>query len=159
MKIILMDTKVSLIIPTLNEEENLDILLNKINKSEIKKSIYEIIIVDGYSTDNTVDIAKKFKTKIIYDKIGKGSALRKGLKEAKGDILITLDADCSHGIEEIEPMINTIKSGFDVCMGSRFMKGGRTKDMTPIRMFGNKFFLFLVNLIWGTNYTDLCYGC
>jgi hypothetical protein len=51
-----------------------------------------------------------------------------------------------------------IKAGFDICMGSRFIQGGGTEDMPWHRKLGNKFFVFLVNSIWGMNYSDLCYG-
>jgi len=148
-----MKPKVSVIIPTLNEEKNLPIVLK-----EIPEYVYEIIIVDGYSKDKTVEQAKRFKCKIIYDNKGKGSALIKGMKEAKGDIIIMMDADCSHRINEFPLLIGGIEIGYDVCMGSRFIQGGGTADMPWYRMLGNKFFVTLVNLLWGMNYSDLCYG-
>jgi len=151
--------RISIIIPTLNEEKNLPIVLNDI-KNFFKKEKYghEIIIVDKYSTDKTVDIAKKFGTKIIFDAFGKGSALRNGMKNAKGDIIITMDADCSNIAKEIGLLIEGIKCGFDICMGSRFIQGGGTEDMPWYRKLGNKFFVFLVNILWKMNYSDLCYG-
>ena len=145
--------KVSIVIPTLNEESNLQKVLRG-----IPKDIYEVIIVDGHSKDKTVEIAKKFGAKVLFDDKGKGSALRKGMKTAKGDIVITMDADCSHKSSEIGLLTEGIKAGFDVCMGSRFIQGGGTEDMSWYREIGNKFFVFLVNLIWRMNYSDLCYG-
>lgn len=145
--------KVSVVIPTLNEEENLPTVL-----SEIPKYIDELIIVDGHSADKTVEIAKRFGANIIYDDKGKGSAIRKGLKEAKGDIVIMMDADCSHASNEIGLLIEGIKAGFDVCMGSRFIQGGGSEDITLLRKLGNKFFVFLVNVLWNMHYSDLCYG-
>ena len=142
--------KVSLVIPTLNEEKNLPIVLKSIkdlkNLDGRSKTIDEIIIVDGYSKDRTVDIAKRFGARIIYDDVGKGSALRKGMETAKGDIVITMDADCSHSASEIGLLIEGIKSGFDICMGSRFIQGGGTADMPWYRNFANKMFVFMVNL-------------
>jgi len=145
--------RVSIVIPTLNEEKNLPKVLK-----DIPNSVHEIIVVDGHSTDKTVDIAKKYGAKVIFDDIGKGSALRKGMKAAKGDIVIMMDADCSHKSSEIGLLTEGIKVGFDVCMGSRFIQGGGTEDMPWYRKLGNKFFIFLVNLIWKMNYSDLCYG-
>jgi glycosyltransferase involved in cell wall biosynthesis len=145
--------KVSIVIPTLNEESNLQKVLRG-----IPKDIYEVIIVDGHSKDKTVEIAKKFGAKVLFDDKGKGSALRKGMKTVKGDIVITMDADCSHKSSEIGLLTEGIKAGFDVCMGSRFIQGGGTEDMSWYREIGNKFFVFLVNLIWRMNYSDLCYG-
>lgn len=145
--------KVSIVIPTLNEEKNLPIVL-----AEIPKNIDEVIIVDGNSKDKTVDIAKQFKARIFYDNIGKGSSLKKGMQEAKGDIIITMDADCSNRINELNLLIEAIKAGYDIAMGSRFITGGGTEDMPWLRRFGNKMFVMLVNLVWRTNYSDLCYG-
>jgi glycosyltransferase involved in cell wall biosynthesis len=147
--------EVSVIIPTLNEEHNIPILLKELNNLEMIK---EIIIVDGHSNDNTVTVAKKFDCIIIYDELGKGSALRKGMKISKGDIIICMDADLSMRSNEIHLLIAGIKSGYDICMGSRFIQGGGTDDMSFLRMFGNKFFIFLVNFIWNMDYTDLNYG-
>ncbi|MDI6826247.1 MAG: glycosyltransferase family 2 protein [Candidatus Aenigmarchaeota archaeon] len=145
--------KVSVVIPTLNEGKNLPKVLK-----DISKSVDEVIVVDGHSTDNTVNIAKKFGAKVIFDDVGKGSALRKGMEAAKGDIVMTMDADCSHKSSEIGLLTEGIKAGFDICMGSRFIQGGGTEDMPWYRKLGNKFFVFLVNLIWDMNYSDLCYG-
>lgn len=145
--------KVSLVIPTLNEEKNLSFVLNS-----IPKFIDEVIVVDGYSNDGTVDIAKRHGCKILYDNKGKGSALRQGIKEAKGDIIITMDADCSNSSNELILFIAGIEAGYDICMGSRFIQGGGSDDITLLRYIGNKFFAFLVNIIWRKRYSDLCYG-
>jgi len=151
--------KISFVIPTLNEGKNMSRILSElITESKKRKLNYEIIVVDGYSNDKTVEIAKKYNVKIIYDGIGKGSALRRGIKEAKGDIVITIDADCSHRTSEIGFLIEGIKSGYDICMGSRFIQGGGTEDMPYYRKLGNKFFVFLVNFLYNTSYSDLCYG-
>ncbi len=146
---------VSVVIPTLNEEKNLGILLKELKNLKL---INEIIIIDGYSTDKTVQEAKKFGCKVIFDDMGKGSALRKGLDAARGDIIICMDADLSMLSNEIHLLVAGIKAGYDICMGSRFIQGGGSDDMSLIRKFGNKFFVFLVNLLWNMNYSDLCYG-
>ncbi len=151
--------KISIVIPTLNEEQNLPIVLEELKRELDKRNLeYEIIIVDGYSEDKTVDMARSFNTKVIFDKRGKGSSLRKGMDLAKGDIIITIDADCSNISSEMGLLIEGINSGFDICMGSRFIQGGGTDDMEWYRKIGNKFFIFFVNLFWKMNYSDLCYG-
>ncbi|MEM0201449.1 MAG: glycosyltransferase family 2 protein, partial [Candidatus Micrarchaeaceae archaeon] len=83
---------------------------------------------------------------------------RKGFAESKGEILISMDADLSNDPKELKLIIDSIKIGYDICMGSRFISGGGTEDMSLIRKFGNRFFVFLVNLSFNSNYTDLCYG-
>ena len=147
----------SIIIPTLNEEGNLDELIKKINKI-LYEIPHEIIVVDGYSKDKTVDVAKKNNAVVIYDKKGKGSALRKGFEKAKGEILISMDADLSNDPKELKLIIDSINIGYDICMGSRFITGGGTEDMPYIRKLGNRTFVFLVNIFFNAHYSDLCYG-
>jgi glycosyltransferase involved in cell wall biosynthesis len=145
--------KISLVIPTLNEERNLDVVLQS-----LPENINEIIVVDGYSNDKTIEVAKKYGAKIIFDELGKGSALRKGMEAAKGDIIIMMDADCSHITTEIPLLVAGLNAGYDICMGSRFIQGGGSDDITPIRKWGNKALVWIVNLLWHMNYSDLCYG-
>jgi len=145
--------KISLVIPTLNEEENLGLVLQS-----LPKEINEIVVVDGNSTDKTVEVAKKLGAKVLFDSAGKGSALRKGMEAVGGDIIIMMDADCSHIASEIPLLITGINAGYDICMGSRFIQGGGSDDITPIRRWGNKILVLIVNLLWRMNYSDLCYG-
>ncbi|MDE1865001.1 MAG: glycosyltransferase family 2 protein, partial [Candidatus Micrarchaeota archaeon] len=77
---------------------------------------------------------------------------------AKGDILISMDADLSNEPRELKLLIAGIETGYDLCIGSRFITGGGTADMPALRKFGNKVFVLLVNTLFGANYTDLCYG-
>ncbi len=147
--------KVSVVIPTLNEEKNLPIVLKELKEM---KCVSEIVVVDGYSGDGTVKIARKFGCRILYDRKGKGSALRAGMKAAKGDVVINMDADCSMIPREILLLKAGIEAGYDVCMGSRFIQGGGTEDMPIFRKLGNKFFVSIVNLFWHKKYSDLCYG-
>jgi len=145
--------KISVVIPTLNESKNLPSLLKT-----IPNYIDEIIIVDGHSKDNTVEIAKSFGCKVYYDNFGKGSALIKGFSKSNGDYIIMMDADLSHGVKEFGLLIAGLEAGYDICMGSRFIQGGGSKDITFLRLLGNKFFIFIVTTIFGMNYSDLCYG-
>ena len=149
--------EISIIIPTLNEEENIERVIKSIKKILVTQS-YEIIVVDGYSSDKTVKKAIENGAKVIYDKKGKGSALRKGFDKANGDILISMDADLSNDPKELNLIIDSIKIGYDICMGSRFITGGGTEDMPYFRKLGNRFFVLLVNLFFGSHYSDLCYG-
>lgn len=144
---------VSLVIPALNEGKNLQLLLRK-----IPDCIDEVIVVDGYSSDDTVDVAKRFGCKVLYGGIGKGSALIKGINASRGDFIITMDADFSHRPLELDALIKGLANGYDICLGSRFMAGGGSEDISAVRRIGNKFFVFMVNLLFGSNYTDLCYG-
>ncbi|NQT30249.1 MAG: glycosyltransferase family 2 protein [Candidatus Saganbacteria bacterium] len=145
--------KVSLVIPTLNEEGNLGLVLKS-----LPLGLHEVIVVDGHSSDKTVPIAKKFGATVLFDEKGKGSALRKGMQMASGEIIIMMDADCSHLSTELTLLVSGIEAGYDICMGSRFIQGGGSEDITFIRKLGNKALVHLVNRLWRMNYSDLCYG-
>ncbi|MDE1860122.1 MAG: glycosyltransferase family 2 protein [Candidatus Micrarchaeota archaeon] len=148
---------VSVVIPTLNEGKNIGKVLQGVRRV-LKGNNIEIIVVDGHSTDDTVELAKKHGARILYDNQGKGSALIKGLHAANGEIVISMDADLSHEPKELTLLVNSIAIGYDLCTGSRFIAGGSTEDMTFVRILGNKFFVMLVNLLFGAHYTDICYG-
>lgn len=148
---------VSVVIPTWNEKGNIGRVIPAIRRV-LSGYSYEIIVVDRHSKDGTGAIAKKMGAQVLYDDIGKGSALMKGLGAARGKILISMDADLSNEPRELKLLIAGIETGYEICMGSRFIIGGGSDDMPEIRRFGNKMFIFLVNLIFRSNYTDLCYG-
>ena len=148
---------ISIVIPTLNEERNIGKLLKGIGRY-LKGRRHEIIIVDGNSADNTVEVAKRLGARIMRDNVGKGSALIKGLNAAKGDIVISMDADLSHEPKELDLLIDSVVIGYDICMGSRFMSGGGSEDISALRYMGNKFFVWLVNFMFNSHYTDMCYG-
>lgn len=148
---------VSVVIPTLNEQGNIGAVIREVKKV-LSSYAYEIIVVDSHSKDRTARIAKELGARVIEAGPGKGAALKKGLMAAKGSILISMDADLSHTPIELKLLIAGIETGYDICMGSRFITGGGSLDMPPFRLLGNKIFISLVNLIFHTNYTDLCYG-
>ena len=148
---------VSIIIPTLNEAENLARLLPDV-KAALSEYKHEVIIVDKHSKDGTAEVARRNGVRVLYDDNGKGSALIKGFKAAKRDIIISMDADLSHRPKELKLLISGIEAGYDVCMGSRFLTGGGSDDMPIFRRIGNKFFVMLVNIFYNAHYSDLCYG-
>jgi hypothetical protein len=69
-----------------------------------------------------------------------------------------MDADLSNEPKELVLLIDAIDIGYDLCTGSRFLIGGGSEDIPPLRVLGNKFFVFLVNVLFHANYTDMCYG-
>lgn len=150
---------VSIVIPTLNEEENLSSLLSDIEeKMAARSESYEVIVVDGHSDDDTVTVAEAAGCTVVMDDGGKGSALKEGVRVADGDIIVMMDADLSHKAEELGLLIEGVKAGYDICMGSRFIQGGGSADMPLLRRIGNRVFVSMVNLFWSKRYTDLCYG-
>lgn len=148
---------ISIVIPTLNEQANIGKMLAGI-RDVLHVYSYEAIVVDGHSKDSTVAIARRHGAAVLYDSFGKGSALMMGMKAARGDIVISMDADMSNKPNELRLLIAGIEAGYDVCMGSRYLVGGGSDDMPLLRRAGNRFFVILVDLIYHAKYTDLCYG-
>jgi glycosyltransferase involved in cell wall biosynthesis len=147
---------VSIVIPTLNEAKNLPWLLPR-----VPKWVHEVIIVDGCSSDNTVEIARQVRrdVKIVTEhRRGKGIALRAGFTAASGDVIVMLDADGSMAPEEIIFFVGALMSGADFVKGSRFLQGGGTDDMSLFRMLGNWGLTQIVRLFYGGSFSDLCYG-
>jgi glycosyltransferase involved in cell wall biosynthesis len=147
---------VTAVIPTLNEAENLPHVLEK-----LPAGVNELIIVDGHSTDATVEVTKDLRPDariVLQDRRGKGNALACGFAAARGDIIVSIDADGSTDPQEIPSFIAPLMHGADFVKGSRYMKGGGSADITRIRSAGNRALGASVNLLFGTRYTDLCYG-
>ncbi|MEI6046150.1 MAG: glycosyltransferase family 2 protein [Chloroflexota bacterium] len=147
--------KVSVIIPALNEAENLPYVLPR-----IPSWVYEVILVDGHSTDSTINVAQQLWPNIrviVQEGRGKGAALRTGCTAATGDIVVMLDADGSTDPEEI-PLFCALLAHADFVKGSRFLQGAETADMPLYRRWGNRGFVLLTNLLFGTRYTDITYG-
>jgi glycosyltransferase involved in cell wall biosynthesis len=148
--------RVSVVIPTLNEERNLPHVLDR-----VPAWIDEVIIVDGLSTDDTVGVARRCRpdVEIVLESTpGKGAALRAGFAAATGDILVMLDADGSADPAEIPRFMETLAEGADFAKGTRFLEQGGSADLTPLRGLGNHVLTGTVNALFGTSYSDLCYG-
>lgn len=152
----LMLPRVSFVVPTLNEAENLPWLLPR-----IPDWAHEIIIVDGRSTDDTVAVARRLRedVKVVMEpRRGKGAALQAGFRAATGDIIVMLDADGSMVPEEAIVFVSALMAGADLVKGSRFLQGAGTEDMSLLRMLGNRGLTVIVRLLYGGLFSDLCYG-
>ena len=147
---------VSVVIPTLDEAENIAYVLRR-----IPHWVEETIIVDGHSSDNTVATAKEARPDVVIvyqEGRGKGDAISAGCRAATGDIVVLLDADGSTDPAEIPRFVTALRTGGDFAKGTRFMVGGGSADITWIRSVGNKGLARLVNVLFGAKFTDLCYG-
>jgi len=147
---------VSVIIPARNEALNLQYVL-----PHIPSFVTEVILVDGHSTDDTVAVGQHLLPTIrIVEQIGKGKgdAIRAGLAASTGDIIVLADADGSADPLEISRFVETLLAGNDFAKGSRFINGGGSHDITLIRRAGNYGLILLVNILFGTRFSDLCYG-
>ena len=147
---------VSVVIPTLNEAQNLPHVL-----PAIPDWVHEVVLVDGGSSDGTVEAAKRLREDIIVVEEptpGKGAALRRGFAIAEGEIIVMLDADGSMDPAEIPAFVSVLIGGADYAKGSRFCHGGGTEDMEWYRKFGNWALTKAVRNAFGGRYSDLCYG-
>jgi glycosyltransferase involved in cell wall biosynthesis len=148
--------RVSVVIPTLNEARNLDHVF-----AALPAGLHEVILVDGHSVDGTPDVARRLRPDVRVvnqTRTGKGNALACGFAAATGDIIVMIDADGSTDPAEIPRFVEALTSGADFAKGSRFAPGAGSTDITPLRKLGNKLLGLAVNLMYGTRYSDLCYG-
>jgi glycosyltransferase involved in cell wall biosynthesis len=147
---------ISVVVPAWNEAENLPHVLPR-----IPHDVHEVILVDGHSTDGTPEVAMQLHplVRVVYQNgKGKGAALRTGFAAATGDVIVMLDADGSTDPAEIPAYVGSLLSGADFAKGSRFLQGGGTSDMSLLRWAGNMGFVLTVRLLFGGQYSDLCYG-
>ncbi|MBD8869382.1 glycosyltransferase family 2 protein [Nocardioides donggukensis] len=147
--------RVSLVVPTLNEARNLREVMPRLPQ------VHEVILVDGGSVDDTVAVARELMpdiTVVTQTRRGKGNALACGFAEVTGDVVVMFDADGSADPEEIPRFVAALVAGADFAKGSRFREGGGSVDITPIRRLGNGFLNRRANALFGTAFTDLCYG-
>jgi glycosyltransferase involved in cell wall biosynthesis len=97
-------------------------------------------------------------TIVLQNRIGKGNAMACGFAAATGDIIVMLDADGSADPREIPRFVAALVDGADFAKGTRFANGGGSADITRMRAWGNRWLNRAANVLFGTRYTDLCYG-
>lgn len=139
----------SIILPTYNESENLKKLIPEI---EYKYPQSEIIVVDDNSPDGTAEVARTLGAKVVLrkKKEGIGAALKEGYDSASNQILVSMDADCSIRVEDIDRLIEKLYD-YDLVVGSKYSKGSKAKGFSSKRQkilsyWGNKFFIILFQL-------------
>lgn len=148
--------RVSVIIPALNEEKNLPHVA-----ARMPEDVDEIVFVNGNSVDNTAEVARQLwpdGVHVAQTRKGKGNALACGFAAASGDIIVMIDADGSTDPLEIPHYVGALIAGADFAKGSRFIQGGGSDDITKFRRLGNWGLNAIVNMLFATKYTDLCYG-
>ena len=143
--------KYSLLLPTLNEVEGMTAILPRIRK----EWVCEILVVDGGSTDGTVEYAESQGCKVIRQKNpGLPAAYREGAGQAQGEVMITFSPDGNSLPEKIPELIAKMEEGYEMVIVSRYREGAKSEDDTWLTAWGNKIFTGTVNRLFGGHYTD-----
>jgi len=151
---------VTVIVPTYNEEETIGQVLSELTKIEPKIGPLEIIVVDDGSSDRTKDEVAEFPS-VIYVKhqrnMGKGMALKTGLKIGRGRTVVIQDADMEYSPTDIPQLVKPILDGrVDVVFGSRFI--GKRNGMSFSHLVGNVILSRVASLLYQENITDIMTG-
>lgn len=159
--------KLSVIMPCYNEKNTINKIVDEVFKVSLGNTKIELIIVDDGSKDGTRDMLKKLaeknsSIKLIFQEKneGKGAALKKGILESSGDVVVIQDADLEYDPQEYKRLIYPMERGHaDVVYGSRFIGGEPHRIIYYRNQIANKFLTFLSNAFTGLNLTDMetCY--
>jgi glycosyltransferase involved in cell wall biosynthesis len=147
---------VSVVVPALNEARNIPHVF-----AQMPSDIHEVVLVDGFSTDGTVGVARQLMPEVRVvrqTRMGKGNALACGIAVATGDIVALVDADGSADPGEIPRFVRALLNGADFAKGTRFVEGGGSADITRLRSLGNYALTAFFNARYSRAYSDLCYG-
>jgi glycosyltransferase involved in cell wall biosynthesis len=152
----MLSPSISVVIPALNEARNIPYVFER-----IPRDIHEVILVDGFSVDGTVGVARQMRPDVRVlrqTRRGKGNAVACGLAVATGDVVALVDADGSADPSEIPQFVDALLNGADFAKGSRFLPGGGSSDITRLRSIGNYLLTAFFNFCYKRKYSDLCYG-
>ena len=153
--------KITIVVPCYNEEKTIENVISQVELNTNENT--EIIVIDDFSSDRSVEILKNMansnRIKLIEKKLneGKGSCIHLGLEQAKGDIIIIQDADLEYSPNDYKKLLIPFEqANADVVYGSRFLGGGK---YVRVHFFwhylANKILTFLCNLFTNLNMTDM----
>lgn len=151
---------ICIILPTLNEEPTIGKVIDEIPRAELERAGYrvELLVVDGASTDRTVEIARSLGVKVLIEpRRGKGRAMRTGFDTVKADYVFMLDADYTYPATYIPEMLELLKK-YPVVIGSRLKGKREVGSMSRLNTFGNYCLTGLANVLYLTQISDVCTG-
>ena len=155
--------KLSVVVPARNEEKSVGGTVRGIYETLKKEGIdHEILVVDDHSTDGTGAVLEALRRSVPTlepsangNPAGFGFAVRWGLERFGGDCVAVMMADASDSPEDLVRFYRKLGEGYDCVFGSRFMKGGRTLDYPPLKLFVNRVANNLVRAVFGIPYNDV----
>ncbi len=153
--------QLSVVLPCLNEEEALGACIRHIQRVFAERNIQgEIVVCDNGSTDRSVPIAEGMGVRVVHEpRRGYGRAYLTGFRHARGKYLIMADADGTYDFDLIPRVLEHLQNqGFDFVTGSRYLEGGHKRIRFLHRFFGNPLLTSLLNVLFGTRYTDVYCG-
>ncbi len=144
-------TKVTLLIPTLNEETGMRSVMPKVDRSLFE----QVLVVDGNSTDKTVAVAREMGYDVVLQKSpGIRGAYMDALPHIKGDAILTFSPDGNSLPELLGPCVAKFREGYDMVIVSRYAPGAKSYDDDMVTGFGNWLFTNTINLLHDGRYTD-----
>ncbi|MDR1168349.1 MAG: glycosyltransferase family 2 protein [Heliobacteriaceae bacterium] len=154
--------KITILIPVYNEVNTLEEILQKVENANFCGLEKEIILIDDFSTDGTRELYGGLAYKVLYHEQnqGKGAALRTGLSQAHGDVIVIQDADLEYDPSDYEPLVRLILDGkADAAYGTRLSGAKPSRSFMFTHLLGNKFLSLLTNILYGSTLTDMetCY--
>lgn len=147
--------KICLLLPTLNEIDGMSWSVPKIDRA----LFHEILVVDGGSTDGTIEFAKQQGLKVVTQTgVGIADALYCGFMNTECDAIIEFTPDGNSLPEVLPAVCGKLNEGFDLVIVSRYLEGAKSEDDDVFTGFGNWLFTSTINIVFGGKYTDTLVG-
>lgn len=154
--------RLAILLPALNEEKGIGATIDGIPVNTLKAMGYEtdVWVVDGHSTDRTLEIAQSKGAKFLEQRGGKGKGIgvRQAFHEVKADFLVMLDADSTYPSETIPDLVKALENGSDVVIGSRMRGTIEDGAMSTTNRIGNKILSLMASALYGQRVSDVCTG-
>lgn len=152
---------VDVVIPALNEAATIGMVLDEIPFDQLASAGFaaRAVVVDNGSTDATAEIARGRGAQVIVESLrGKGNAMRRAFRETKADYVVMLDGDATYPATHIPDMLEVLRNGHDVVIGSRLRGKRAPGSISRVNIIGNHLLTWIACILYGKRTSDLCTG-